>query len=184
MQEKRYDIIFLRSQYFCLFVSGCGTLWSLDGNWKITYPICMYTVARSGQVFGGKLKYITSCPNQPMTGMAFCNEHCRMAEKQGFPTDLHGYRKHEKMSKSTAKPATTNQMQQKTAADCQGASCYVVHGMISHKCVQVLQQYCKHILGYLQQLITLMKMRPQRHPAIKIQEGRRLCRNGREVTCL
>ena len=67
---------------------GCGTLQSVDGNRKIAYPICMYQVPRDSQAFHGKLNYVQSCPKQAQFGMAFCSEHCTMAEKLNIPTDL------------------------------------------------------------------------------------------------
>ena len=70
---------------------GCGTLWSLDGNWELTYAICMNEVPKS-VTFSGKLKYdiVSSCPKQPVPRMAFCMEHCAMAREQNIPVDLHG----------------------------------------------------------------------------------------------
>ena len=103
---------------------GCVTLWSIDGNWKITYPICMYQVPKSVPL-SGKLQYVSSCPKQPLPRMAFCVEHCEMAKKQNIPVDLHGYLKFCSSRSKEDMPKTSDQAQtsvepQETAADCQG----------------------------------------------------------------
>ena len=66
-----------KCDYFCLcskefLHTGCGRLFSIDGNWKLSYPICMYRVPKEITGFEGNLKYVDSCPNSPMHGMAFC----------------------------------------------------------------------------------------------------------------
>ena len=102
-------------------LAGCGTLWSLDGNWKLTYPICMYQVPKSVP-FGRTLQYVHSCPKQPAPNMAFCVEHCEMAKKQQLPTELHDYLKYtNKMTAPKAQKRQTDDIDlQETAADCQG----------------------------------------------------------------
>ena len=57
---------------------GCGKLFSVDGNWKLCYPICMYHVPKEISGFNGALQYVDSCPNQPVAGMAFCEKHCEI----------------------------------------------------------------------------------------------------------
>ena len=101
-------------------VAGCGTLWSLDGNWKLTYPICMYRVPKNVP-FGGTLQYVSSCPKQPVPNMAFCVEHCEIAKKQKIPSELHEYLKYSNRvtaPKVDQLPQTSEV--QETAADCQG----------------------------------------------------------------
>ena len=74
---------------------GCGTLFSIDGNWKLRYPTCMYNVPRIGVPgFGGALRYVDSCPNQPMHGMAFCVDHCHIAEGEGIQCALREFLHH------------------------------------------------------------------------------------------
>ena len=53
-------------------------------------------------VFTGKLKYTSSCPNQPAHGMAFCKEHCSTAQKQDIPIELKSYLKYKKDLKTQA----------------------------------------------------------------------------------
>ena len=31
--------------------TGCGRFWSIDGNWKIRYPVCMYFVPKETAAF-------------------------------------------------------------------------------------------------------------------------------------
>lgn len=52
--------------------TGCGHIWSIDGNWKIRYPVCMYPVPKNTAAFEGNLWYIDTCPNSPAYGKAFC----------------------------------------------------------------------------------------------------------------
>ena len=62
---------------------------------KITlrYPHCMWKVPSQVSGFNGQLKYVDSCPNEPVPAKAFCYQHCsEEAEKQGIPTNLHEYK--------------------------------------------------------------------------------------------
>ena len=74
-----------------MHIIGCGQLWSIDGNWKIKYPVCMYPVPKDTAAFKGNLRYMDTCPNSPIYGKAFCEEHCTAASAQGIPTDLKSY---------------------------------------------------------------------------------------------
>ena len=67
-----------------IYLLGCGKLFSIDGNWKLCYPICMFRVPKEVSGFDGALQYADSCPNQPIAGMAFCKKHCKMARSQGI----------------------------------------------------------------------------------------------------
>ena len=50
--NMEYDIFTIPSIYTHLFLCvGCGRLWSIDGNWKIRYPVCMYPHQRTQQHF-------------------------------------------------------------------------------------------------------------------------------------
>ena len=72
-------------------ILGCGTLFSIDGNWKLCYPVCMYRVPKEVAGFEGKLSYVDTCPNGPLPGKAFCAHHCRLAEREGTPTGLRDF---------------------------------------------------------------------------------------------
>lgn len=77
---------------------GCGTLWSLDGNWKLSYPICMYNAPKEISGFSGQLNYVSTCSNQPENGQAFCR---RVVASKGVPTTLKEYSKYKKKDKVT-----------------------------------------------------------------------------------
>ena len=70
---------------------GCGTLWSLDGLWKLVYPVCMHKEPSEISGFSGQLKYVDSCPNQPLHQKAFCQQHCDQAVLENIPIDLREY---------------------------------------------------------------------------------------------
>ena len=69
-------------------IIGCGALFAMDGNWKLCYPICMFKVKKEISGFDGALQYVDSCPNSPVTAMAFCTEHCQKAQDLGIPCKL------------------------------------------------------------------------------------------------
>ena len=75
-------------------LTGCGKLFSIDGNWKLSYPICMYRVPKQISGFDGALKYVDSCPNQPAPWMAFCEHHCSVATTKGVPCPLREFLQH------------------------------------------------------------------------------------------
>ena len=52
----------------------------------------MWKVPSEVSGFNGQLKYVDSCPNEPVPSKAFCYQHCVEAEKQGIPTNLHEYK--------------------------------------------------------------------------------------------
>ena len=66
---------------------GCGTLWSADGLWKLSYPICMMNVA--GGLSDDLSSYIPMvCSKSPAPSKAFCMSHCDEVMKLGYPSDL------------------------------------------------------------------------------------------------
>ena len=69
---------------------------SIDGNWKICYPHCMWQPSMTVSGFSGALKYVSACPNQPEVGKVFCSEHCQCASTQGVPTSLQEFIKYSK----------------------------------------------------------------------------------------
>ena len=52
----------------------------------------MWKVPSQVSGFNGQLKYVDSCPNEPVPAKAFCYQHREEAEKQGIPTNLHEYK--------------------------------------------------------------------------------------------
>ena len=51
----------------------------------------MYPVPKDTAAFKGNLRYVDTCPNSPVYGKAFCEDHCTVACTQGIPTDLKSY---------------------------------------------------------------------------------------------
>lgn len=75
---------------------GCGTLWACDGNWKFSYPVCMFDVPKEVTGFSGQLNYVNTCPNQPEHGKAFCSEHIEVCKNIDIPTALKAYKQYKK----------------------------------------------------------------------------------------
>ena len=51
----------------------------------------MHTDPMEVSGFSGKLKYVDSCPNQPVPVKALCRRHCDEAEIKGIPTGIKEY---------------------------------------------------------------------------------------------
>ena len=62
---------------------GCGRCYAVDGNWKLTFPHCMFPVKSSIHIPG--LNFADICPNQPVGNQAFCEEHLALAIEAGYP---------------------------------------------------------------------------------------------------
>ena len=75
---------------------GCGTLWACDGNWKLSYPVCMFDVPKEVTGFSGQLNYVNTCPNQPEPGKAFCSEHIEVCKDKDIPTAIKAYKQYKK----------------------------------------------------------------------------------------
>ena len=57
-----------------------------DGNWKLHYPICMFTMPSAVR---GLEEFVPNvCTQEPATGKAFCVQHCGVLEREGIPTAL------------------------------------------------------------------------------------------------
>ena len=92
---------------------GCGSVWSTDGLWKLSYPICMISV--SGGVSEDMQSYIPMvCTNSPATGQAFCVSHCASVAQLGYPTDLKDFLKSCSNTRQSVDPdAYTKPMKQR-----------------------------------------------------------------------
>ena len=82
--------------------TGCGRLSPIDGNWKLCYPVCMWKTPMQVQGFEGRLKYVDTCPNSPMYGMAFCSSHCQEAKSRSIPTIFRDYLRYSGANKGTS----------------------------------------------------------------------------------
>lgn len=70
----------------------CGKFYVADGNWKLHYPICMFTMPSAVR---GLDEFVPNvCTEEPATGKAFCVQHCAAVEKLNIPTDLRPFIKY------------------------------------------------------------------------------------------
>lgn len=74
-RRGKFKLFPLNSRDNTTIVIGCGEVFSMDGNWKLTYPICMHREQKNVSGFGESLKYVDACPNQPLHGHDKCYEH-------------------------------------------------------------------------------------------------------------
>ena len=72
---------------YTFFDIGCGHCWSLDDNWKLVFPHCMFPVECTIEGLGVRLPDV--CPCEPLTsGSAFCAAHMQVALEKGCPTSV------------------------------------------------------------------------------------------------
>lgn len=74
-------------------VIGCGSCYSVDGNWKLTFPHCMFPVC-AGIPGLPTLNFPDVCTEQLMPKSAFCIQHTKVAEARGYPTSIREFLKH------------------------------------------------------------------------------------------
>ena len=51
----------------------------------------MWKVPKEVEAFKGSLNYVDSCPNEPLSGHALCEEHCLKANSLGVPSTIKEY---------------------------------------------------------------------------------------------
>ena len=92
-----FEVSSVNTIYFTLTCdsSGCGSCWTVDGNWKLTFPHCMYPVANTVPNFRS-LSFPAICPEELLGNKAFCANHCTVAEEHGYPTDIRSFVKFQK----------------------------------------------------------------------------------------
>ena len=56
----------------------------------------MYSSPKQVSAFSGGLDYVDACPNSPLQGMAFCEEHCEALKSKGVPIKLREYVEYKK----------------------------------------------------------------------------------------
>ena len=69
-----------------MLISGCGRCYAVDGNWKLTFPHCMFPVKTSIGLPG--VNFPDVCPQQPKGNHAFCSHHMVIAESRKYPTSV------------------------------------------------------------------------------------------------
>ena len=63
----------------------------MDGNWKLTFPHCMYPIETTVPGLPG-INYPDVCENQPVSSKhAFCSMHHKVATEKKVPTDIQGF---------------------------------------------------------------------------------------------
>jgi len=63
----------------------------MDGNWKLTFPHCMYPLETIVPELPG-VNYPDVCQCQPMTSKhAFCSVHHEVVVQKKIPTDICGF---------------------------------------------------------------------------------------------
>ena len=78
---------FIFSSLLIIFnIIGCGKCYTVDGNWKLTFPHCMFPV-KSRIIIPG-LNFANVCPSQPLGNKAFCKLHIPLAESAGYPCNV------------------------------------------------------------------------------------------------
>ena len=89
----------------------------MGNRWKLEVKIsmCMFNVPKEIQAFCGELQYVDTCPNSPLIGMAFCQEHCEIMQARNIPIKLREFLQF----KSEFKVDDSGKLKM-TAADCQG----------------------------------------------------------------
>ena len=70
--------------------SGCGRCWSMDGNWKLCFPHCMFPVSSSVPNLSN-VRFPNVCPKPLKPKSAFCIQHYSKAQTLGYPTDVKGF---------------------------------------------------------------------------------------------
>ena len=69
------------------YCTGCGLVWAVDGNWKLTFPVCMFPVKATHLGIHG-LHVPNVCPEQPSGNTPFCKEHLIVAQQRGYPCNV------------------------------------------------------------------------------------------------
>ena len=73
-----------------MHMPGCDRCFSMDGNWKLCFPHCMYPVT-AGVPGLPTLNVPNICPSQLKQGSAFCEYHYEVAQKLNYPTHIKGF---------------------------------------------------------------------------------------------
>ena len=63
-----------------------------DGLRKLSYPVCLYKVPV--EIDGMKINMPDSCPNKPIHGKPFSQQHVEKLRGLGISDDLLGFIKH------------------------------------------------------------------------------------------
>ena len=61
----------------------------------------MFDTPKEISGFSGQLNYVSTCPEQPEHGQAFCKEHLKTAKGLNIPTALKDYKEYKKKPNAT-----------------------------------------------------------------------------------
>ena len=67
---------------------GCGKVVSVDGNWKLSYKICLWRPQNRYSDQNIFEEYPNVCSEEPARGSAFCSSHSQIIEQLEYPTEL------------------------------------------------------------------------------------------------
>ena len=122
---------FLNYVFTC---TGCGQCWTMDGNWKITFPHCMYPVEFTIPGLPG-ISYPDVCQGQPLsTKQAFCRLHQDLAQQKKY----------------SDRCAWIYQVLQRRSR----AWCVVVcYSWLCIECIYTIKNPSKHVLYFIQNML-------------------------------
>ena len=103
VDEQRRDELYEHTDDDCSIACkkrGCGQVATADGLWKLSYKICMFEPKNTYPDENIQEYLPNVCPEQPTSGGAFCEEHAKIIEKQGYPSELRPF-----LEKCGANPA-------------------------------------------------------------------------------
>ena len=75
---------------YCALVFSLFRLRTLDGNWTLCFPHCMFPVSSSVPNLP-KVRFPNVCPEPLKPKSAFCIEHYSKAQTLGYPIDVKGF---------------------------------------------------------------------------------------------
>ena len=53
--------------------------------------MCMFNAPKEVKAFSGELQYVDTCPNSPLIGMTFYQEHYEVMKTRDLPIKLHNF---------------------------------------------------------------------------------------------
>ena len=172
VDEMRKDELYKHTKEDCSEACqkrGCGSVASVDGNWKLMYKICLWipTVKYPDQNI--LEAYPNICSEEPAYGSAFCHAHSIIAESLGYPSQLrkfitkcgadpNSYTKEgrEKVKSCLEKLGRENFTQTKSAEDAQGTGHFLRDKTLANqdnfKMTDVPEESCRKDIGDVQRL--------------------------------
>ncbi len=98
-----HDGTYLTQHPFGVLFHDTGLAWAIDGNWKLTFPVCTFPVRATQPGMRG-LNAPDVCPEQPCGNAAFCTEHLVLAQQRGYPSTIKEFLRYCGALKTAGKP--------------------------------------------------------------------------------